>query len=549
LKQQLIHLGFEVGSGDPVAVPLAHTFVTGQSQASGKTTTLEALVTRSGRRALAFATKRGESFSAGNPLRPYLPRQGDAPIHWRLVETILASALGEKKLKYERWWIVNAARGAKSLQDVRRNVDRLMGKLRSGDRSHQAYELIGEYLDLVLPEMLELGATDELDLAPGLNVMDLIGVGTQMQAMVIRASLEHVAQHLDHVTCVLPEAWEFAPRDRVTPATDAAVSIARKGAVAAVNNLLYCDSQDISGVHPVLRQQSTLWLFGVQRELNELARTLKMLPAGVKKPKAQDVTTLRLGQFIACWQDHAVRVQVQPAWMDDADAAAIARGEQSIDEVARPMTPAPAEVDREIEMKNKRSLESLGAFMGAVRRVYAPAAKAPQKDEDEMAKEDVDRIDKQLGQLTSSIDGLVKHLSKAPPAARSVDQGSGGGNGSSVDVDQLYAAIKQRLIDDAPALLKIVAEKPELEITVERKTIAADGSSLLGRVGRLIKSGWFNEVKTNSATCKELGRTGTSVNSANLSREFGKLVTWGFLSDEPEGFKLVPGAKVHVKEV
>jgi hypothetical protein len=44
----------------------------------------------SGRRALAFVTKRGEDFD-GRRIRPYLPREGDQPIHWRLVETILAS--------------------------------------------------------------------------------------------------------------------------------------------------------------------------------------------------------------------------------------------------------------------------------------------------------------------------------------------------------------------------------------------------------------------------------------------------------------------------
>jgi hypothetical protein len=52
-------------------------------------------------RALAFVTKRGEEFE-GRRIRPYLPREGDQPIHWRLVETILASALGQRNMKYER---------------------------------------------------------------------------------------------------------------------------------------------------------------------------------------------------------------------------------------------------------------------------------------------------------------------------------------------------------------------------------------------------------------------------------------------------------------
>jgi hypothetical protein len=62
-----VHLGYEVGSGLPVEIPLAHTFVTGQTQLSGKTTALRAIVERSRRRALAFVTKRGEAFE-GRPI-------------------------------------------------------------------------------------------------------------------------------------------------------------------------------------------------------------------------------------------------------------------------------------------------------------------------------------------------------------------------------------------------------------------------------------------------------------------------------------------------
>src|SRR5262245_46295106 len=128
----------------PVEIPLAHTFVTGQTQLSGKTTTLRAIVERSGQRALAFVTKPGESLE-GRRIPPYLPREGAEPIHWRLVETILAAALGERKLKYERLWIINAAKGARSLQQVQDNVIRLLARTKSG-RSVEAYTLIREYL-------------------------------------------------------------------------------------------------------------------------------------------------------------------------------------------------------------------------------------------------------------------------------------------------------------------------------------------------------------------------------------------------------------------
>src|SRR5437899_922280 len=59
-SSEMIHLGYEVGTGKRVSIPLNHMVVLGQTQLSGKTTTLEALVARSGIRAIAFITKPGE---------------------------------------------------------------------------------------------------------------------------------------------------------------------------------------------------------------------------------------------------------------------------------------------------------------------------------------------------------------------------------------------------------------------------------------------------------------------------------------------------------
>ncbi|MGA3068114.1 MAG: hypothetical protein ABSF29_14820 [Tepidisphaeraceae bacterium] len=212
-----VHLGFEVGTGKAVEIPIAHTFVTGQTQLSGKTTALRAIVERSQRRALAFVTKRGESFE-GRRIKPYLPREGDRPLPWRLVESIMAGALGQKNMKWERGGIVTATKGATSLEQVRKNIARLMEKSRKGGKTEELWMLLGEYLDLILPEMRQLNATDSLDLKTGLNVMDLGGISTQLQALVIRAAIEHINHHEEKVLVVFPEAWEFAPRGRTAPA-------------------------------------------------------------------------------------------------------------------------------------------------------------------------------------------------------------------------------------------------------------------------------------------------------------------------------------------
>lgn len=505
----MIHLGYEVGTGRPVEIPLAHTFVTGQTQLSGKTTTLQALVGRSGKRALAFVTKRGEQFD-GRRIPPYLPREGEQPIHWRLVETILASALGQRSLKYERLWIVNAAKGAKSLADVRSNVDRLKAKAKGS--TADVYLLIGEYLDLVLPEMRNLAAADVLDLQPGLNVMDLGGVGAQLQALVIRAALERINQHEHGVLTVFPEAWEFAPRARSAPAKDEAIAMARKGAV--LGNYLLCDSQDIAGVDTVIRQAASVWILGVQRELNELKRTIESIPAGIARPKSAEVATLGLGQFYACWGRHAVKTYVQPSWMDSETARRVAVGA-----AAPPQPPKREEtMSKEVEAKLDKLTDLFTQFV-----TRGQAAQA-------------------------AVDRAAPRTNHVPTAAAAV-----AAKPEPEDFEALYQAIKTRLIAELPSdptLLQVVCSRPELLVHVERQIISVDGSSLRGRIARLIVDGFFAEeaARTTAHVHAELAKRGGRDAMPGVSNELNELARLGFFTKDNKWWRLVPSMKVNVVE-
>src|SRR3954454_23968230 len=101
-----VHLGFEVGTGKPVEIPLKHMAICGQTQEAGKTTALEALITRAGVRAVTFITKRGEgSFTDARRMDPSFREQAD----WKLVASILEASRGEK-LKFERARIIRASK-------------------------------------------------------------------------------------------------------------------------------------------------------------------------------------------------------------------------------------------------------------------------------------------------------------------------------------------------------------------------------------------------------------------------------------------------------
>jgi len=74
-----IHLGFEVGTGAPVSVPLHHACITGLTRLSGKTTAAEGLLSRLPAEftGLVFRTKRGGGFLRRRPTGgALLPGQG-----------------------------------------------------------------------------------------------------------------------------------------------------------------------------------------------------------------------------------------------------------------------------------------------------------------------------------------------------------------------------------------------------------------------------------------------------------------------------------------
>jgi len=334
MKPTTIHLGFEVPSGDPVAIPIAHMCVTGQTQAAGKTTTLEALVDRSGLKAIAFVTKRGEGafkfnheeFRHKNVLiDPYFRHRAD----WQFVSDILGAILSEK-LKFQRPWIMQVCRGAKTLDDVRANVvARLYGNKQKKIKAatglaNSVYTELEEYLNLLMPELARLPYTDKLELETGLNVMDLSAYSTPLQMLVVSSVLEWIYKHETDVITVIPEAWEFVPAGRNSPAKSAAIALIRKG--GALRNFIWLDSQDLASVDTEIRRACGVWILGVQREQNEVKRVLTHIPAGTKRPKLEDIMHLERGQFFVCHGREIRKVYVQPKWLGPVKAYEAATG-------------------------------------------------------------------------------------------------------------------------------------------------------------------------------------------------------------------------------
>jgi hypothetical protein len=337
----MIHLGFEIFTGQPIHIPVGHMVIVGQTQRAGKTTALEACAVRSSAKCIAFLTKRGEgSFRFARELAPYYEDHVD----WRTIRSLCEALTEEKWDKFTRQCLRSVCRAGQygrgkslaewpkpeTIEDIGKNVAIALTKA-------------GGQRELVLGELQDdlRTATEELvkvkinstapDLQQGLNVIDLEHHEPHIQSLIIRSVIRWVHKFAEKTIVAMPEAWRFAPAQRRAPVRDAAEEFIRQG--AALQNFLWIDSQNISGISAVLLSQIRVWLFGVQRLRSEIEKTLDAIPDNIyPRPRAADIATLGMGEFIVCFDQEMFRAYVWPAWMKSAlHAEAIARGEEPVD--------------------------------------------------------------------------------------------------------------------------------------------------------------------------------------------------------------------------
>lgn len=524
-----VHVGFEVHTGAPVEVPIGHMMVSGQTQAAGKTTALEAMVARSGLPAVAFVTKRHESsFRAKHHhIAPYFRERAD----WQTVSSILEATLRER-MRFERAWVMRACKGAKTLADVQRNVRRLMDKAKG--LSADVYMTLDNYLALVVPQIDRLPYTDTLELSPGLNVMDLSAYSTELAALVIRSVLEWIYTNGDGVLAIIPEAWEMLPQSRGSPVLLAAETLIRKG--GAGRNFVWLDSQDLAAVNKNVLRSVSVYLLGVQREANEVRRALAHIPG--KRPSVDDVMTLELGQFIVCHGRTVTRCYVQPNWMDTPSAIDIATGRARIIDkhpptaATWPIHPAPTPLpppSREDSPVNQKEADALMTENNELRA----------------------RVRTLETEIREMLGTSVPHDEAPPtrPAPPPAAKQSATFNG--VDIDALYELVKARAAADPgdAKLLAILRTVPTLEVTKRQERITVDYSTQQGILAALIAEGFFADPVKPAAVKVELTSRGRSIHDANLSRGLARLCEQGFLRKEAGGtYQAVPGMRVHIVE-
>lgn len=504
MTDTMVHLGFEVGTGESVSIPLLNLAVTGQTQRSGKTTTLEALVRRSGVRALTFVTKRGESaFTDARRIQPYFRDRAD----WQFVTSIIDATLQEKN-KFLRPWIIRICRTTRTLADVQREVRRALEKATGINQG--VYTQLDAYLDLIVPTIASIPFSASLALGEGLNVMDVSSYQLPMQMLFIQSAIDWVNEQESDTVVVVPEAWEFVPEGKGSPVKSSAVTLVRKG--SGIGNHVWLDSQDMAGVDKEILRGCPVWLIGVQREANEIKRNLSNIPGGIKKPKAEAVATLERGQFYVCWDRHTIKTYVQPVWMDDEEAREIALGGLQ---------------------KSK------------------PPAKSITPEEPTVTEQEAQRLRDENTSLKRRIEELEKRPA-APVGATHLAPSNGHqapiGSTIDLDIEHIYSIVKERLSDEAPSIIRLLTVKPEIEVTVERETVTINNSKWLGRVAGMVAEGYFDTPRKAGDVFREASRRGMAGVAPRADEACKSLWSMGFLTREEDGFKAVKGMKVRILE-
>lgn len=321
-----ILVGFECGTGDEVRIRPAHLFISGLTQKSGKTTTLEALVQRSGLSIISFITKPDEKcFDTGAHHKPFFQEKAE----WKVVEKLFEAQLGEK-MKDVRPKLIELCKREATLIAVKERIDNALEKSKGTEK--KSLILLQAYFEDLFNALKNKEYTNTLCLKKGINLMDLTEYNEELQSYIINSVLNEILHKHNNTVVIIPEAWKFIPQSKRTPCKYSIEQLIRQGATQS--NFLWFDSQDIAGVDKTILKNVSIWILGLQTEINEVKHTIEQIPLPKnRKPTNDEIMSLKLGEFIICNDGVVRKTYVMPKWMNQNEAMNMARSRRPLNRV------------------------------------------------------------------------------------------------------------------------------------------------------------------------------------------------------------------------
>lgn len=387
-------------------------------------------------------------------------------------------------------------------------------------------------------------------------VIDLYSIDLSKSAWraIVRNSIDTILYEGDghgqrHV--FLEEAAEFIPQHVRDGNTYAAVEkLARMGGNVGVGVTLI--NQRAEEVNKAVLELCDNLLLHRQRGKNSLISLQKWLAAGNVTPPKKITDTLADLPTGQCW-----------AWFKDVGKPRLIKisKKQSFDPDRRAMA-----INRSAVAKGAPAAVDVSTFVARMKAALAnkpvppieptkvpsaPKATPAQKSTQVVApapKMEAQVDEKEARALRAENDELKRKIARLEGRESRLAPTIALANGQHFDMDAIYAEVKRRASAD-PAVLRVLTERPELEVSVERKTIQVDGTSLKGRLAKMIANDFFSDGVVQGTVRSELRRTGPDVNQGNLWKALAALVADGFLTLETgKAYRAVDGMKINVVE-
>ncbi len=250
---------------------------------------------------------------------------------WEYVAGILEASRNER-MKFERFWIMRASKGAESLRIVDKNCVKLMEDEKEGGLAYSMYYQLHEYFKNILPELESWNLGDNFPaLTEGINVMDLGEMSDGVQMLIIESCLAHILKGEKRVITLIPELWKFSPEGKRSPVKEHLDRLIRQG--AAGKNFVWFDSQDMANVDKGPLKQCYTWILGLQTERNEIKHTLDQINVPKKaRPTTDQIASLSLGQFYLSTPKGVKHFYAAPIWLPAERAIQVAKGELASDQ-------------------------------------------------------------------------------------------------------------------------------------------------------------------------------------------------------------------------
>lgn len=174
---------------------------------------------------------------------------------------------------------------------------------------------------------------------------------------------------------------------------------------------------------------------------------------------------------------------------------------------------------------------------------YEPA----QVDEEEEDMARVNELEAENKRLEGIVHDLRKELAElktklaTAPKAAAPAVTAPNGHGAPVDFEALYQQFRARARQD-PELVNLIVPTPQLTLVREIKPVEANTDTMFGKVVYLLHQGFFTQPKAASDARRELIRLfdlGIKTPTANVATELSKLVSYGYLTNETDGYQAV----------